>query len=283
MPTLTQKNSPYYHWEFLQVDTGNRLRIVPERGGLITEWLCNGREILYFDHERFQQKGKSVRGGIPILFPICGDLPRGVLPLAKGDFKINQHGFARDSIWKIKAFNDQSGFCLSMQDSERTRSIYQYEFDIDMEVRLIKNFLDLKIIITNSGKDPMPFSFGLHPYFKVKDITQTKIEGLSPTSINQLNMLEVETDQQLACLSKGVDFMNSTSEIITLVDLLGGNRLHMKHHSPMDLTVVWTDPPRPMVCIEPWTSPRGSLISGERKLLLKPQATQELQCRFISD
>ena len=74
---LSQKDYPYKHWEYKDVNTGNRLRIVPERGGLITEWLCNGKNILYFDLDRFQLSDKSIRGGIPILFPICGDFQGG--------------------------------------------------------------------------------------------------------------------------------------------------------------------------------------------------------------
>ena len=100
--TLHPKDYPYPHWELLSIDNDDRLRIVPERGGLITEWRCNGQEILYFDFERFLQKGKSIRGGIPILFPICGDLPNNLLSLPKGEFMIPQHGFARDIEWKIR-------------------------------------------------------------------------------------------------------------------------------------------------------------------------------------
>ena len=65
--------------EILEVEKKHRLRVVPERGGLITEWRCGDHEILYFDLERFQNKEKSIRGGIPILFPICGDLPGNLL------------------------------------------------------------------------------------------------------------------------------------------------------------------------------------------------------------
>ena len=70
---LAQKSHPYKHWEYLDSLTGDRLRLVPERGGLITEWRCNGKEMLYFDLDRFLSTNKSVRGGIPVLFPICGD------------------------------------------------------------------------------------------------------------------------------------------------------------------------------------------------------------------
>ena len=41
----------------------DRLLVVPERGGLITGWRCNGVEWLYLDVQRFADPSKSVRGG----------------------------------------------------------------------------------------------------------------------------------------------------------------------------------------------------------------------------
>ena len=47
--TLTQQTGPYPHWEYTHPESGDRLRIVPERGGIVTEWRCGEREVLYFD------------------------------------------------------------------------------------------------------------------------------------------------------------------------------------------------------------------------------------------
>jgi len=57
-----------------QLDKNNYIKFCPERGGVITNWVSDGNEILYFDETRFMDKKKSIRGGIPILFPICGNL-----------------------------------------------------------------------------------------------------------------------------------------------------------------------------------------------------------------
>jgi galactose mutarotase-like enzyme len=48
----------------------------------------------------------------------------------------------------------------------------------------------------------------------------------------------------------------------------------------MDRVVVWTDPPRPMVCLEPWSGPRGALVSGDGRLELEPGAQLTLGCRY---
>lgn len=68
MPLL-QRTLPYPHWEFsAPVSSGapgspDLLRLVPERGGLLTAWRCNGRELLYLDADRFADPALSVRGG----------------------------------------------------------------------------------------------------------------------------------------------------------------------------------------------------------------------------
>ena len=156
---------PYPHWEYIQVDSGNRIRVVPERGGLITEWKIDDKEILYFDKDRFNQKTKSVRGGMPILFPICGELPDDKF-FCKGDnFTMKQHGFARNLPWEIHLLKDKQGFNLRLCADSITYSNYPYSFQIDMEVRMILSTLDIKVNIQNTGTDILPFSFGLHPYF----------------------------------------------------------------------------------------------------------------------
>ena len=110
--TLRQLSTPYAHWEYVHPQSGDRLRVVPERGGIVTEWRCNGREILYFDQSRYADPTQSIRGGIPVLFPICGNLPGDRLPLKSGEATLKQHGFARGLPWQLELLDDQSGVRL---------------------------------------------------------------------------------------------------------------------------------------------------------------------------
>ena len=57
--TLLKKEFPYPHWEYKSIDSGDSLRIVPERGGLITSWMWGKREMLYFDQIRFEEPSKK--------------------------------------------------------------------------------------------------------------------------------------------------------------------------------------------------------------------------------
>ncbi len=280
--TFTKYEAPYPHWYFYQSKTGDWLRIVPERGGLITEWFCNGQQMLYFDQSRFINTSKSVRGGIPILFPICGNLPGNILPLFDTEYRIRQHGFARDLPWKIKQLNDKTGVLLSLTDSSSTHDLFPFAFLLEMEARPLFNELVINIRIYNKGNQPMPFSFGLHPYFNVNDLDAVFIDGLPRTCLDHLKMRQCSTSEQCKQLSKGVDFLiEPEGSNISFVDKINGKRVRLIHDAPMDLIVIWTEPPRKMICLEPWTGPRNSLVSGDRRLILKPGCMQALTCRYV--
>ena len=126
----------------------------------------------------------------------------------------------------------------------------------------------------------MPFSFGLHPYFNVSDLAQTRLTGLAERCLNHLEMAEAATADQLKRLPEGVDFLCRPAGPVGLIDDATGVTLQLQHQEPLDLSVVWTEPPRPMVCLEPWTGPRQALVSGDRKLVLEPGTKQTLACRY---
>ena len=279
--TLSKREFPYKHWEYINSDSGDALRIVPDRGGLITSWICNGREILYLDQARFKDPFKSVRGGIPVLFPICGDLTDNKFVLNNKEYFLKQHGFARDSSWQIHEIEDQSGVVMKLTETQSSLNFYPFKFTVEMEIRLKTNSLEILSKIVNNSKKLMPFSFGLHPYFSIKDLKHVRIDGLTKECINQKKMIKSETNFELKRLSNGIDLIAGPTKSTVLFDLIDQVSLEMKSEDPFDLSVVWTDPPRQMVCLEPWTSPRNSLINGDRTIVLKPGEMQALNCKFI--
>ena len=277
--TFEKKTKPYPHWEYSNPEFDSLIRIVPERGGLITEWRSEGKELLYFDLERFLGKDKSVRGGIPILFPICGDLSEGYSSGGKMYF-LKQHGFARDLPWSISLLKDKSGIRLKLIDTKDTLSSFPFAFTIYMDVVVIQKGLQILVEIYNNSEDVMPFSFGLHPYFQVSSLQKIKINNLPEQCIDQTNMKVTNVSDQMRILDKGVDFLSYPSCSVKLFDLLSKDVIELIHQEPMDTTVIWTDPPRQMVCLEPWTSPRNSLVTGDRKLEVKQNECLRLFTTF---
>ena len=191
------------HWRFTDPASGDSLTVVPERGGLVTGWCCGGEEILYFDAERFADPAKSVRGGIPVLFPICGNLPGDALVLPEGTFPLAQHGFARDLPWSIAPLADGSGVALRLEDGPESRPHFPFAFALELELRLQPSALAITARISHrgaAGADPLPFSLGLHPYIAVADLAGVRLEGLPADCFDHLTMAPAATADQLSRL-----------------------------------------------------------------------------------
>lgn len=270
-------------WLYRHPRTGDELRLVPERGGLVSGWRCGGQEILYFDAARFADPSRSARGGIPVLFPICGNLPGDRLSLPQGEFTLPQHGFARDLPWSLELLADGEGVGLSLEDSPATLRHFPFRFRLRLEYRLLPAALAIEAELHHSGAPgdpPLPFSLGLHPYFAVSDSGAVRLDGLPGRCFDHLSQAEAATAEQLEQLAAGVDFLCVAPGPVRLVDPPAGRAVTLTPAAPMELVVVWSEPPRPMVCLEPWTGPRGSLVSGERRLELAAGECRRLSCRY---
>ena len=303
--TLIQRDTPFPHWEFTSPE-GDQLRVVPERGGLVCGWRCGGSERLYFDAERFADPTKSVRGGIPVLFPVCGNLPDNRLELPQGTVELAQHGFARDRPWQLQALADGRGIRLELRDDAITRASYPFAFRLVLEVRLEPAALAIRALVRHEAADAagsavagavsaaMPFALGLHPYVAVADLGGAALEGLPARCFDHLTAGPADTAAQLARLPQGVDLRverpdpgasSPAASVPVAPRLLTGLSspdgsaaaagIELQAESPFDHTVIWTDPPRPMVCLEPWTARRGEL-----GLELAPGEQLELNCRY---
>ena len=277
---LIQRNFPYSHWEFSDSSSGDLLRMVPERGGLISGWRCGNRELVYLDLERFLDPAQSVRGGFPVLFPITGGLPGNELPLPQGTFTIGQHGFARQLPWRLEPLADGQGVRLELSDTPETLQAYPFEFLLSMEVRLAADALEIDTTVNNRSGAPMPFSFGLHPYFNLSSLDGVRFEGLPAECFNHLTMAPAATAEQMQRVAEGIDLLVRPTGPVRLVDDKAGTTLELQLSHPFDLVVLWTEPPRPMVCIEPWSGPRQALLSGDRKIELAPGGSTQLKTRY---
>jgi galactose mutarotase-like enzyme len=278
--SLIQRDTPYPHWEFSDPLSGDLLRIVPERGGLISGWRCAGQEVVYLDLERFLDPAQSVRGGFPVLFPITGGLPDNRLILPQGEFQLGQHGFARQQPWRFEALADGRGVQLQLTDNEETLKSYPFSFLLTMAVRLAPGALEITTTVENRSNATMPFSFGLHPYFNLSSLEGVRLEGLPDQCLNHLTMAEAATADQMERLATGIDLLVQPTGPVRLVDEAAGTTLELQLTHPLDLVVLWTEPPRPMVCMEPWSAPRQALLSGDRKLELSPGESTSLHTRY---
>jgi len=259
-----------------QLDQNNYIKFCPARGGLITNWVSDGQEILYFDKKRFLDKKKSIRGGIPILFPICGKLNTSSSVFGKEYLPLTQHGFARDLQWQYSLSKNKKTLCLFLNQSKQTKKYYPFDFELKIEINLKINCLEFAITIHNKAKFAMPINFGLHPYFNVSDFKNLEFIDNPINCQDQERNVISNTLDELNKIHLGVDLLMYTSGRSSFQDKVFKREVTLNHPYPFDLSVIWSDPPRRMICLEPWTSPRNSFVDGFRNIMISSNDSKRL-------
>ena len=261
-----------------------RLDIVPERGGIATQWTIQGQPILYFDQERFQDPSLSIRGGIPILFPICGNLPNNQYTIDGQDYHLKQHGFARDLPWTV--IQQQTQTCasldLKLSHSDATLAVFSFAFELVISYQLSGNKLRLHQRIANVGNRRMPFSLGLHPYFFCRNKGAINLQIPANAYLNQmtgethayngaLNLNQPELDLAFTQIQQPkMGFTDSARNLhldITFSDLY-------------QTLVFWTVQGKDYICLEPWSAPRNALNTGEHLAWVEPFSSMEAWVEF---
>ena len=258
-----------------QLNQNNYIKFCPERGGVITNWVSDGKEILYFDENRFMDKTKSIRGGIPILFPICGNLNTSLSVFGKDYLPLMQHGFARDLKWQYCFNENEKNLSLLLNESKTTKKYYPFDFELKINVTLKINLLEFQITIQNKTDIAMPVNFGLHPYFNVSDFKNLDFIDYTFNCQNQERNTLSNTLDELKNINLGVDLLMYTSGKSAFQDRVFNRQVTLNHPYPFDLGVIWSDPPRRMICLEPWTSPRNSFVDGLRNIMIPSNDSQK--------
>lgn len=257
----------------------SRLEVVPERGGIITSWQIRGKEMLYLDAERFANPELTVRGGIPILFPICGNLPDNTYTYQGQSYTLKQHGFARDLPWEVTDRVTQNGVSITLvlNSNNQTRAVYPFDFQLIFTYRLQGNSLEIHQRYANHSAGAMPFSTGLHPYFQVSDKTQLQFEIPANQFQNQrdksIQPFAGQFDFDLDEIDASFRELSGQSAAVT--DLGQQTRLKLDYDPIYSTLVFWTVKGKEFYCLEPWSAPRNALNTGDRLIHLESGETLE--------
>jgi galactose mutarotase-like enzyme len=279
---IAVKTQQYSTYILTDDHSSSRLEVVPERGGIITRWQVGGKDILYLDEERFTQPDLSVRGGIPILFPICGNLPDNTYIYEGKSYQLKQHGFARDLPWDVTTTSELDGVSITLTLTSNPQTLKIYPFDCQLSFTYYIKGDSLEIIQNYSNRSDrvLPFSTGLHPYFAVEDKNQLEINIPSGEFLDQktgkLHPFDNEFDWNWDEID--VAFKQITAHTATVSDRSQNLQLEFNFDENYSTLVFWTVKGKPYYCLEPWTTGRNALNTGEKLLYLQPQTS--LQTRF---
>ena len=147
-------------------------------GAQLLSYIPQGqKDILWMSEDSFFENGKPIRGGVPVCFPWFG-------PHVTDKTK-PQHGFARLQEWDVinteESKDEMVTVTLSLQESPFSHEFWPCSFKAIAQFSIGKK-LEIKLTVTNTGKDAFEYSDALHTYFNISDIAAIDIEGLQNAS-----------------------------------------------------------------------------------------------------
>lgn len=243
-------------------------------GAHVTRWKPAEQEEVLFLSERSQwEKGKPIRGGIPVCFPWFAN--------KADDASAPKHGFARIREWRLDALNVLDNGAVAMvcvlESDESTRAMWPHQFCLVYRMTLGKT-LRMELTMINSGTSTLRFEEALHAYFRVGDVERAGVLGLDgAVYLDKTDAFKEKRQAGELTFARETDnaYMNTEAAVEIMDPVLKRRVLIEKLHSSS--TVVWNpwedlaarlpdfgeDEWRRMLCVE------GSNVMHEA-LLLEP-------------
>lgn len=199
----------------------------------------------------------------PVLFPFICSTETKTFTADGKRYNMSNHGFARDSEFDILSVSESS-VTYELHSSEKTLSLYPYEFDFCVTYSLIGNKLNVTFMTINNGEKAMYFFVGGHPGFNLfSDIENYYIEYEKNEYIEQdlkTGKVIISDNKNIVDLSREL-FKNDVfikenpdSSYISLVNRKTGERIKLSFEGKA--IAVWSPYKEnaSFVCMEPWSS-----------------------------
>jgi galactose mutarotase-like enzyme len=287
MFAIAVEQRQYETYVLTDSDTSSRLEIVPSRGGIVTSWQVDGNEIFYLDAERYTHPDLSVRGGIPILFPICGNLPNDTYTYNGKTYTLKQHGFARDLPWQVstQSTQDNASLTLLLESNDKTLVSYPFDFQVAFTYKLQGNCLTIQQRYTNRSNSVMPFAAGFHPYFAVTDKRQLQFDlpatqywdNVTKSMQSYPGYFDYDLDEIDAA------FLDFPATSVLVSDRSQNLNLNLSYDPAFTTMVFWTVKGKDFYCLEPWTAGRNAMNTGKNLIAIEPGASFDTSVSFTAN
>ena len=175
-PGVTVKED-YPGFPILEIKTEEASAEVSVYGAQVLKWVPKEHEpVLYLSPKAIFEKGKAIRGGVPICWPWFNAHPENP--------EFPSHGFARISMWNLLSCEQvDKDIVLTFQlpCTEETKKFFPHDFELTATITIGAK-LDVFLKTKNLGEKSFQISGALHSYLAVGDISRTQIEGLLQAS-----------------------------------------------------------------------------------------------------
>lgn len=283
-----------------RVGSGRLVAEISSAGAELVSLKEDGAELLW-------QAGPEWPRHAPVLFPIVGKLAEDTLRHDGRDYRVTQHGFARDLAF---AWTETGAdrVALLLTDGPETRERYPFGFRLEMIFAVENDALSVVSRVSAPDGSELPFCIGAHPGFRwplldgvskddhviefeTKETGQRRtVEGglLGPEAPLPFDGLTLPLSEQLFERDALVMPAAASRSVRYVARGHGGEALKALTFSwrGYEDLGIWSAPKgAPFVCVEPWrgmastTGWDGSFVEKPGVVLLPPGATMEFEWR----
>jgi len=230
------------------------------RGAQIRSYKPAGmaEDVLFAPKTTTLEGTKDDRGGIPVCWPWFG---------RNGEPGTESHGFARYSRFEVrgqKETADGTILTLGLKPMDETRKVWPYDFDLEYTIRLGAT-LDLSLRTRNTDARSVKITEGLHPYWRVSDRRQVRVDGLDgcPYCFADVSQVADQTWQGTFVPDRHFDHVFTLAKREQTITDAGWGRTVVMRGSGYSKIVIWTpegqfenftaEEALHFVCVEPAT------------------------------
>lgn len=277
----TYEEQSFTMYRISNVDDTSWITVCPERGGIIIGYGVDGKENLYLNKETLYDRKQNIRGGIPILFPISGQLESGSYEWQGESYQMPNHGLARIHPWEVidTTFDEeQASISILFESSIGTKGVFPFDFEVIFTYTLKQNQLFIHQSYRNLGDRDMPIYPGLHPYFKTKSKKLSlKTDATTYYDYNDGITKDFTDKIDMEGLKEAIVLENKHQQLDAQLE---ETALHMETATEFKYTVLWTEKDKDFICIEPWTAKTGELNRKKELIMIEPTKSLDTWVSF---
>jgi aldose 1-epimerase len=284
-----------------------RASFAPGTGMVCASLLHRGEEVLgqRGGLRNYAETGSSM--GIPLLHPWANRLSGLEYAVAGRTVRLDPermpvrldpnglpiHGLATATPrWEgVEAAADGAGARLRARldwaAHEELMAGFPFAHTLTVQVALLGATLSVQTALRATGEDPVPVSFGWHPYLRLPGVARPDYDVTLPVRRRaRLDERGIPIGEDYpATVPRGPlgdrdhdDLFTELTHPPEFVLRGGGRRLELRFEAGYPVAQVYAPPAEEFICFEPMTAPTNALVSGDRLRLVEPG--EEYLARF---
>lgn len=183
-------------------------------GGQVLSWQpCGEKEVFWLSKDSAFEKGKAIRGGIPLCWPWFGCHPD------DNENKAGNHGFARGQLWQVDHIDiGEQGVevCLSWQGENMT-DLWPFACQLKQVLFFGRTFKQSLQMENLSDIDTF-YTGALHSYFAISSPEAIKVAALEQATFDDKLTGQLCEPQSLENGVGPIDRIYHTNDMMHLVD-----------------------------------------------------------------